>query len=120
MNAVEQLYGADDLFSPRAVKEYLDRVRRAERSAATELGDAAELLEAVLASSPGVGILLGWDSRRRARMICAPLNEAANAHNAAATLSVLAWKRFHATFGDTIDAAKGRGSRSRTMDWTEA
>lgn len=119
LNAIAQLFGTDDLCSPRAVKEYLDQIRRVDRAACNELADTAEMLEQVIASSPGVGILLGWDSKRKARQITLPLHEAANAHNAAANLAVLAWQKFYKHFGETIESSqKPRGKRQ--MDWSDA
>lgn len=119
--AVEKIYGADDLYSPRAIQEYLNRLRRADRAAATEIGDNAEELRAVIARSPGIGVLLGWDSRRKAQRICEPLFEAANAHNAAAKLEILAWQRFYQHFGETIEALSGKKPKSKkTMDWGDA
>lgn len=121
LNAIEALYGSDDLYSPRAIQEYLHQLRRVDRAAANELHDSAEMLRSVIEHSPGTAILLGFDTKRRARLVAEPLYEAANAHNAAANLSVLAWQRFHRHFGDAIEAArkaKGKGGR-RQMNWDD-
>lgn len=114
---IEQLFGTDDLYSPRAIQAYLNQLRRADRAAATEIADNAEELQSIIERSPGIGILLGWDSRRRARLICEPLHEAANAHSVAAKLSILAWQRFHQHFGNAIEAASGKSRGKKTMDW---
>lgn len=120
VNAIEALYGTDDLYSPRAIQEYLNQIRRADRSAACELHDSAEMLRGVIEHSQGAAVLLGFDTRRRARLVAEPLYEAANAHNAAANLSVLAWKRFHQHFGGAMDAArKAKGKSGRQMRWDE-
>ena len=121
MNAIEQLYGGDDIFSPRAVQAYLTQLRRVDRAACNEIADTAETLQQVIANSPGIGVLLGYDSRRKARLICEPLHEAANAHAAAANLAGLAWQRFYKHFGDTIEQSKRskRGGK-KTMNWEDA
>jgi len=115
---ISKIYGADDLESPRAIREYLQRVRRASRIAATEIGDCAEQLETIISASPGVGILLGWDTRRRARHICEPLNEAANATNVAAKLAVVTWKRFEDVYGETLEQASGK-KRGKQINWSQ-
>lgn len=118
---IEQLFGTDDVFSPREIQAYLNQLRRVDRAACQEIADTAEVIQQVIARSPGVGILLGYDSRRRARMICEPLQEAANAHNAAANLAVLSWQRFIKHFGDTIEEtrrSRGQAGR-RTMNWED-
>lgn len=120
-NGIEQIYGADDIFSPRAIQAYITQLRRADRAAANEIADSAEAIQQVIANSPGIGILLGYDSRRKARIIVEPLMEAANAHNAAASLAVLSWQRFYKHFGDSIEAARqAKGGRGKKMDWGDA
>lgn len=118
---IERFYGADDVFSPRAIQEYLNRLRRSDRAAANEISDTAEMIRQVVENSPGVGILLGLDTRRKARLVVEPLFEAARAHDAAAALSVLAWQRFYRHFGDAIEATRRqKGSSNRKMDWGDA
>jgi hypothetical protein len=120
--SIEAIYGGDDIYSPRAIQEYLNRLRRADRAACTEIADTAEALQQVIANSPGIGVLLGYDSKRKARMICEPLQEAANAHSAAANLAVLSWQRFYKHFGGVIEQTRQakRGAGRKTMDWTDA
>ena len=118
---IEAIYGGDDIYSPRAIQEYLNQIRRADRAASNEIADTAAAIQQVIASSPGIGILLGYDSRRRARNVCEPLIEAARAHHAAANLSALAWQRFMKHYGKAIDLSrKAKGSGRKTMDWDDA
>jgi predicted ATPase len=119
--SIEQIFGTDDLYSPRTIQEWINRIRRANRLAAIEIRDNAEELKGVIARSPGIGMLLGWDSRRKAQRICEPLFEAANANDAAAKLQILAWQRFYQHFGETIDLASGgKGRGKKTIDWGDA
>lgn len=119
--AIERIYGTDDLYSPRAVQAYLNQLRRADRAACAEIGDVAEMMEQVLSRSKGVPILMHVDTRWMARRVVEPLNEAANAHNAAANLAVLTWQRFHRHFGTVVDEARrSKGKSARRMDWGDA
>lgn len=115
---VSKIYGADELESPRAIREYLQRIRRASRIAAQETGDCAGQLETIISASPGIGILLGWDTRRRARHICEPLNEAANALNVSAKLAVVTWTRFERVYGETLEQAAGK-KRGKQINWAQ-
>lgn len=121
-NHIEAIYGTDDFCSPRAIQEYLNQLRRADRAACNEISDTAAAIQQVIANSPGIGVLLGYDSRRRARNICEPLQEAANAHNAAANLAVLSWQRFMKHYGDAIEQTKRakKGAGRKTMNWDDA
>lgn len=120
-NGLEQIFGYDDSYSPRAIQAYLARLRRADRMIAHEIHDTAEELKTVIERSPGIGVLLGYDSRRKARLVCEPLFEAANAHNAAANLAVLSWQRFHKHFGEAIEQARRAKQRpgQRTVNWDD-
>lgn len=118
-NNLSAVFGTDDLGSPRAIREYLNRLRRAARVASNEIGDTAEQLETIISLSPGVGILLGADSRRRARYICEPLHEAANAANACAGLSVVTWQRFERKYGEVLDQARSGKPGRKQIKWDD-
>jgi hypothetical protein len=115
------LFGGDDLDSPRAIRDSLNRARRITRIGQTDLEDWCEELEQIISDAPGVPILFGADSRRKARRVCEPLGEAANAMGASSRLIVLTWQRFHHEFGGLMEnAAQSKGRKGgRKMDWEE-
>jgi hypothetical protein len=115
------LFGDEDLMSPRAIREYLNRIRRISRMGSQELEDGAEQIFGVLEKAPGMAVLMGWDSRRMAGRIVEPLRHAVGAYDAAARLSVLTWQRFNKEFGPVIEAEqKNKGKSGKKMDWTDA
>lgn len=118
-----EIFPSEDLASkpsPRVIRDYIRKVGRINRQATLELEEDVEIIHQVIASSPGIPILMGMDMRRRAKWIVDPLSEAANAHNAARNLSILAWQRFQRQFGPAMEAAsKGRSKGRPTMDWSD-
>jgi hypothetical protein len=118
--SLPNLFGDDDLTSPRAIREYLNRVRRVSRKGAQDIEDDSEVLFSIIANSKGIPILMGADMRRKGHHIVEPLREASNAYSAAARLSVLTWQRFHKHFGEAIEAAGSKRKSGRQMDWSDS
>lgn len=117
--AVQRVYGADDLYSPRMIAAYLQQLQRADRAAAGEIEDAAAALETIIKHSAPAAVALGMGGGIRARTIVEPLTEAANAHFAAAKLAQLCWTRFYRVFGEHIEATR-RTPKNKRMNWEDS
>ncbi len=120
VNTPGGLFGDEDLYSPRAIREYLNRIRRVSRMGSQELEDGSEQLMSILEKTPGVAVLMGWDSRKMAHRIVEPLRHAVGAYDAAARLSVLTWQRFNKEFGPVIEAEQRNRGKGKKMDWSDA
>ncbi|HEX5543657.1 MAG TPA: hypothetical protein VFX60_19240 [Micromonospora sp.] len=119
MIKLEAPFGDEDPTSPRKIKEYIKQVKLVSKAASDALTDDAPLIKDVIAHSPGIPILMGFDLRRKAARVEEPLMEAANAMNAAKNLANLAWQRFYHDFREVLEAPAARKRSGREMDWTD-